>query len=311
LTQGRRPWVAAALSVVAPGTGHFYDGDPGRGAAAWFVAHLVRHVGLWSILLSDGRLALVGYLASWAVAAAVVAIDAGRRALAAPPAPRAWWDRWAVYLAAVPIAIIASSLWMTLIDGRLVGAMRIRTDAMAPTFMAGDRLFASPIWIPHVRGDLVVYRFWQTRYVKRIAGVPGDTLAMRDGVLRVDGRVVTEPYAVHTGESDVVDRRFAWQRRYLVQPAESAGYAPTLRHWGPIVVPARNYFVLGDNRGETSDSRYIGFVEDSALIARPLAIYFARDPRTGRVRWERIGSTPSRDYHDGADDHYRRDTDSR
>jgi len=54
-------------------------------------------------------------------------------------------------------------------------------------------------------------------------------------------------------------------------------------------VPAGNYFVLGDNRGESADSRYFGFVAADSIVQRPTVVYFSRDPQTHSVRWSRIG----------------------
>jgi signal peptidase I len=94
------------------------------------------------------------------------------------------------------------------------------------------------------------------------------------------------------GEGESGDRRFAWQRPFeadSVRGAQMPAYAPTVATWGPIVVPRAEYFLLGDNRGESIDSRYTGFVPDSEIVQRPVVIFFSRDPVTGHLRWGRIG----------------------
>ncbi len=134
-------------------------------------------------------------------------------------------------------------------------------------------------------------------YVKRLVGLPGDTLEMKDGVLFRNSERLAERYVLHNSEVDRVEERFRWQRDYIVQRADaSVQYYPSRNNWGPLVVPQRNYFVLGDNRDNSSDSRYWGFVADSLVKGRPFVIYYSYDPDTSqglawltRIRWSRLG----------------------
>jgi signal peptidase I len=97
---------------------------------------------------------------------------------------------------------------------------------------------------------------------------------------------------------DRVEERFRWQRDYMVPRANaSVTYAhPTRNNWGPLVVPQKSYFVLGDNRDNSSDSRYWGFVPDTLVKGRPFVIYYSYAPDTAeslawltRIRWNRLG----------------------
>ena len=133
-------------------------------------------------------------------------------------------------------------------------------------------------------------------FVKRLVGVPGDTLAMRDGVLERNGRAQQEQYVVHTEPGvDPVNDEFRWQRGHLVKTAVAAdapasvggyadgpGYRPSRNNWGPLVVPAHHFFVLGDNRDNSLDSRYWGFVPDSLLRGTPLVVYYSFAPDSAR-----------------------------
>ncbi len=160
---------------------------------------------------------------------------------------------------------------------------------MEPTLLPGDYFIASGSAAAPVRKEIVVYRTRGQVLIKRILGLPGDTLAMRAGVLLVNGDSLPEPYALHEGEQSGSDPSFAWQRRFLLSSGDSLRYHPTVAFWGPIVVPTAKYFVLGDNRGESADSRYYGFVDRSEIFARPRFIYFSKDRHSGRIRWNRIG----------------------
>jgi signal peptidase I len=150
--------------------------------------------------------------------------------------------------------------------------------------------------------------------VKRIVGMPGDTLEMRNGELIRNRIPQHENYALHTSPgADVSDEEFKWQLAYLLgankpvtetprSPVSvarleaSPGYHPSRNNWGPLVVPVGNYFVLGDNRDNSLDSRYWGFVADSLVRGQPLVVYYSYNPDGDvtldwitRVRWKRFG----------------------
>ncbi len=197
----------------------------------------------------------------------------------------------------------------------VVEAFRIPTGSMEKTLLVGDFLlvnkavYGAPIPGTHShlpafdrpqRGDIIVFlppRDPGKHYVKRLVGMPGDTLAMRDKVLYLDGRAVQEDYVQHT--DDLGDPRSAdmnWQRDYLEPRIAAVDYHPSRDNWGPLVVPQDRYFVLGDNRDDSEDSRYWGFVDPAAVEGRPLIVYYSFEPRGAPfpwltdVRWARIGS---------------------
>jgi signal peptidase I len=120
---------------------------------------------------------------------------------------------------------------------------------------------------------------------------------MRDATLIRNGQPVREDY-LQRGSSapDQSDGDFRWQTAYLVGGARVENYHPSRNNWGPLVVPPHGYFVLGDNRDNSSDSRYWGFVADSLVRGQPLVVYYSYAPDTGRrldwltrVRWKRFG----------------------
>lgn len=211
--------------------------------------------------------------------------------------------------------VIAVAIWLVL-KAFFVEAYRIPTGSMERTLLVGDRLLVNKLAYgadlpftahrlpglehPH-RGDIMVFR-WPVNpsinFIKRVVGQPGDTLAMRDGVLFVDGHPQAEPYAIHiAGETDPTEPEFRWQRAYLVRGSESdEAEHPSRNNWGPLVVPEQSYFVLGDNRDNSNDSRYWGFVPALLIEGRPIFVYYSYAPDSAghvplltRVRWHRIG----------------------
>jgi signal peptidase I len=196
-----------------------------------------------------------------------------------------------------------------------VEAFKIASGSMEHTLFEGDFLLINKLvygaGIPgsgrklpalHAprNGDVVVFTYPvdpRLNYVKRIVGVPGDTLEMRSAILVRNGNQVNEDYVQRSpGESDQTDDDFRWQKAYLVGGAAIANYNPSRNNWGPLVVPPHDYFVLGDNRDNSSDSRYWGFVADSLVRGQPIVVYYSYAPDTGdrldwltHLRWKRFG----------------------
>jgi signal peptidase I len=121
------------------------------------------------------------------------------------------------------------------------------------------------------RGDIVAH-VWPVdttrRYLKRVIGFPGDTLGMRGGTVWLNGKPLVEPYAWHAEPTgDPVVPEMDWQRRYLEAPASNT-HPPSRNNWGPLIVPVGSYFVLGDNRDNSLDSRYWGFLTAVHILGR-------------------------------------------
>lgn len=214
--------------------------------------------------------------------------------------------------------VIALAIFL-LLRTFLIEAFRIPSGSMENTLLVGDFLFVNkalygaeipftgvrlpPIREPE-RGDLVIFRSVEDErltVVKRIIGVPGDTLAMVDNVLQVSGVPRDEPYALHVDSlADPEDPKMrAWQVRYLTADRDPTEYRPTLKNWGPIVVPPDSFFVMGDNRDHSYDSRYWGFLGRRRIRGRPLIVYYSYDkngvlplPFITSVRWRRLFATP-------------------
>ena len=209
--------------------------------------------------------------------------------------------------------VVAFTLFLV-IRTFLVEAFRIPTGSMENTLLVGDFLLVNkavygaqlpltqmrlPAFTDPQRGDIVVFvppHEPGKNYVKRLVGLPGDTLAMRDKVLYLNGRALDEPYTHHNDPGDGFASRMYWQCDYLATPVRRDRCRPTRDNWGPIVVPSGKYMVLGDNRDDSEDSRYWGFVERASIKGRPLFIYYSFDGTTLRpvpwltgIRWNRIG----------------------
>jgi signal peptidase I len=205
----------------------------------------------------------------------------------------------------------------------LVEAFRIPSASMENTLLIGDFLFVNkavfggeleipltglhccrlpPFAVPR-RGEVVVFRSVEDstpdlNIVKRVIGAPGDTLQMvHDTVIR-NGQRLDEPYALHTALTPMPDEEFrlrqikAWQQPHYIG-RDPQHYRPTTHDWGPIVIPSQHYFVMGDNRDESYDSRFWGFLPRDHIRGRPLFIYMSIATHPFRIRWNRLFRHPS------------------
>ncbi|HEX8692163.1 MAG TPA: signal peptidase I [Longimicrobium sp.] len=198
----------------------------------------------------------------------------------------------------------------------LFEAFKIPTGSMEGTLLVGDFLlvnkavYGAELPITHTRlpafshprrGDVVVFlppHDPHRNYVKRIVGVGGDTLEMKDKVLYLNGVRQVEPYVRHTDPlTDPPHEEMFWQVEYLVErPRHWSDYRPTRDNWGPLVVPTGKFFALGDNRDNSEDSRFWGFLSADAVKGRPMFVYYSFEKDISNplswitdVRWSRIG----------------------
>jgi signal peptidase I len=213
---------------------------------------------------------------------------------------------------------LGASILLFLVTRALVVEMyKIPTASMQRTLLVGDFLVVNKmVYGPEIpfthyklpgfrqprRGDVIVFK-WPSdptvNFVKRVVGVPGDTLQMQNGMLRRNGAALKESYVTHSSvDEDMAAEEFRWQRDYLVKSARaSETYWPSRNNWGPLVVPPSHLFVLGDNRDNSLDSRYWGFVPDSLVRGEPMFVYYSYRPDSASTwswltdaRWRRLGT---------------------
>ena len=286
----RRPWVAALFALLTPGLGQLYAGRGTRAIVVWLLCGIAAILSIALMVMARSRTGLIAIILLLLVAPVLQIVDAARVARAAPvPFVRRWYNHWLVYASIALLAVFAwQPVFLSWAKTNLAHAYRLPSDSMAPTLLEGDYILTVPLRGSVDRGEIVVHRANRQTYVKRVVGLPGDTLAMHDGMLSVNGRPQPESYA-QDAQDDPSWPEFAWQRQFLLRRGAGADYRPSLRNWGPLVMPPRQYFLLGDNRGNSLDSRFHGFVVRDSLIGQPTSIYFSRDATTREIRWGRVG----------------------
>ena len=213
----------------------------------------------------------------------------GRPGAVSLPPPRRRKSVVREYVEAIAIAILLALVIRTLI----VQAFTIPSGSMMDTLLVGDYILVNKflygpevpltdyrlpaIRLPH-RGDIIVFKYPQDEkrdFIKRIVGTPGDTVQVRGQQVLVNGQALEEPYVRrnpsplgHSGSPVVCGYTYACE---------------------PLVVPADSYFVMGDNRDNSQDSRYWGFVKRDKIKGKAFLIYWSWDGDQHWPRWWRLG----------------------
>ena len=191
-----------------------------------------------------------------------------------------------------------------------IEAFRIPSGSMIPALLVGDWLFVNKlVYGPHIpftdinlpgyaepkRGEVVVFKSpYQPdeaaigndptpTLVKRLMGMPADTLYMRDGLLHVNGVPQRQGFGAEKNEKgnpNEVSDLFAWQKQVALANTRfgSAPAQPTHDNWGPLLIPPGHYFMMGDNRYCSKDSRYWGIVPRENVRGRPMFVYYSYRP---------------------------------
>ena len=206
---------------------------------------------------------------------------------------------------------IAFICLLILVRGAIADWYTVPTGSMKPTIIEGDRVFVNKLafglrlpfsdiqlaqWGDPQRGEIVVFYSPAdgTRLIKRVIGLPGDVLEMRDNRLSINGQAIQYstslqqyPLTIWQNETerDVIDELLGTHRHPIaLTPANIL-----IEDFGPVTIPEGHYFMMGDNRHNSSDSRIIGFIPRSQLLGRASHVVLSFDyenyylPRTDRA----------------------------
>jgi len=183
-------------------------------------------------------------------------------------------------------SLLSTVAFVWVFTNGIAQATEVPTESMKPTILAGDHFFLDKVAFPAnypeavqkylpartvQRGDIIA--FWSPenstiRLVKRVVGLPGETLEIRERQVFIDGKPLNEPYKVHVDPN--IYKKESWVPESLQRRD----------NFGPETIPAGQYFMMGDNRDNSNDSRFWGFARREAFIGKPTFIYwsFENDP---------------------------------
>lgn len=257
----RSPLAALVLSFLTPGLGQLYNGQIKRAAILYLGGLLV-----FTILILWGSFSTFWGMLSSLVAGIgfllFVIIDAPYNAARMKEIQLRSYNRWYIHL----IIVLANLFLINPAISSLLPfkAYKIPAGSMEPTLFVGDHLVVNKTMYgakEPERNDIVVFRYPEDRskdFIKRIIGIPGDKIQIQDREVFINGQIHDDKYGYYDEKAGNRNRSF-----------------------GPVVVPRDHYFVLGDNRDHSLDSRFFGFVPSSDLKGKALYIYWAKDK--GRI----------------------------
>ena len=190
------------------------------------------------------------------------------------------------YAEAIIIAILIAVVVRTFV----VQAFKIPSRSMVPTLLVGDHILVNkfiygvkvpflrktiiPITNPQ-RGDIVVFIYPNDRskdYIKRVIGVSGDKIEIKNKIIFINGKQYSDAYGIYSDN--------------VIYP----GSMQPRDNFGPVTVPPESLFVMGDNRDESADSRFWGFVDLKDVEGKAFIIYFSLNYEEKNLRWQRLGS---------------------
>jgi len=193
-------------------------------------------------------------------------------------------------------SLVSTVVFVIIFTSFVAQATQVPTASMVPTIFVGDHFFLDKIffpgnyppilqeWLPqrHIgHGDIIAFRpppraNMTTPFVKRVIGIPGDTVEIRNKVVFLNGKRQEEPYKIHTN-------------------APTSGEMPG-DNWGPETVPPDQFFVMGDNRDNSHDSRFWGFADRNSIIGKPLFVYWSYENDSPYESGDRSWASIATDY---------------
>lgn len=197
-------------------------------------------------------------------------------------------------------SLLVAVLIATSIKSAIADWNTVPTGSMKPTIVEGDRIFVNKLaydlkvpyttihiaeWDNPKRGEIVVFYSPQDgkRLVKRVIGIPGDTIYMQDDKLYINGKALTYRYPDDKDfENYLIDNKY--KAETIIEnidnrnhPIMFVRHSPAQSSFSPETLPEGKYFMMGDNRYNSLDSRFIGFVDRKAIVGRATAIVISLD----------------------------------
>lgn len=259
--------IAALMSLFVPGLGFLYAGSWRLAVAIPVLLFFLISLSGWARLVLDPTLfislffvllgiLLVNVIWSFIYARKNSPLELGKA------------QKWYIYLL-FAVVVFTSQAALKKAEPTLFGfkTYKMVAHAMSATLMPGDYVLADTWTSTPKRGDIIVFNHPQTnkQFIDRVIGLPGDKVVIQKGMVFVNGQPINEPYVLKENN----------QRTSL------ANFRTT--------VPDDGYFVLGDNRDNSNDSRYWGFVSKADIVGRVAHIWWSFDKTNGSARSDRIG----------------------
>lgn len=282
-----RPWLAALLNIVAGSPiGQIYAGDLRRSLVVWLLGITLLCAAFISLVTFElNRITMIAILGSVFLYQLVSAADAFLTARRNALTPRKKFQRWWFYIVMAVAFYATNYLSAWTLKSFVCESFSVPGRAMTPTISHDDRILVDRLWASPKsieRYDVVVFRskgMDSPLYVMRVIGLAGEKIEIRDRIVYINDEKLDDPKAIYNGPKiPRVD----------------------FENFGPETVPEGHFFVLGDNRMRSNDSRFLGAIPLKDYYGHARWIFFSRDfdlsdeqdiseATPGSIRWDRIG----------------------
>lgn len=265
----KKPWLAVFLSWILPGIGQFYNKQFLKGfgfiicSAFLYIVHTMYYP-LFFLLIPLYLFAIKD------------AFEAAEKINGSNQKLFEQGNR-SIRTFLVFILLFEFIPFSDIVKTYFVQAYKIPAGSMKPSLEIGDHLLINKTYAAKdsvERGTLIVFKYPEDPerdFIKRVIGVGGETIEARDKIIYINGKAIEEPYVQHTDNT--------------IKPG---GVEPR-DNFGPIVIPEGKFFVMGDNRDQSYDSRYWGYVPKEYIKGKALKVYWSWDSKNLKARWDRVG----------------------
>jgi signal peptidase I len=278
----RSPIIALGANLLLAPLGHVYVGQAARGFVIWGATLAVAMIAALLVVRFPGTPAVIFLGGTLGIGLGLLLVDvvAFTKQDGAPFEPRPY-NQWYGYLGIALLVILVDAMVRGVVREQVLQTVRLTTESMSPTLLVGDHLIVdktAPARRELHRGDIVVIPYPNDptqEFVKRIVGLPNETVEVRGKQVYINGRRLNEPYAVHLDDMTLNPK-----------------YSPR-DNMAPLTLGPHALFLLGDNRDNSNDSRFWGPLADYQVRGKTIMIYWSWDPRKSTPRWDRVGSVLS------------------
>jgi signal peptidase I len=254
----RNPFLAAIATFGVFGLGQLYNGKPRKAAIAYGLLWVIAIFAMVAPFSANIKW-LIAFFALTSILGLTLIIDAVRDARAKGEIVLHWYNRWYVYLTIIIIQAFIINPFQVKLLKLSTAAYKMPSGSMSPTIEIGDKLVADmkayKMESPK-RGDLLIFKYpndESVQYLKRLIGLPGEKVEIIGRKVYVNDQPLAESYV------------------QFIDPASTDG------HFGPVQVPQNQYFVLGDNRDNSQDSRFWGYIKRDQILGQVRYLYWAKD----------------------------------
>jgi len=272
----RKPWLAGLLTIISLGLGHFYIGEAKKGIILFFIGQVFLVIGCSSFFYAPIGPMIFILLGLFYLTYCIVDAVKGAKVFKLSYAIKKY-NKWYVYLLYFVVAsFLVQPIIKATVKRNIVQAYKIPSGTMKPTLQIGDHIIADKLTYKNSepkRGDVVIFPFPENPskdFIKRVVAVGGETIEAVNKQIFVNGSILKEPFIIHA-DSHIFPKNG--------QPRDN---------FGPLKVPDDSLFVMGDNRDQSYDSRFWGFVKKSSVKGKAINIYWSWDEENSKIRWKRI-----------------------